>query len=173
MDPWTTIPPAPSGAAIIPLVSMYACSWYGVWYVPSTTTTPSRASATPASPRRTFQWVMISPRVSDSSMSRSGGMGSYSTAMVASASCSAARDSAATRATASPTCRTSPSASTGQSGWIIGMRFLPGMSAAVSTAWTPVMPRAAPTSIRVIRAYAWGERSTPPMRAPAAGRSST
>ena len=72
-------------------------------------------------------------------MSSSGGIGSYSTAMVASASCSAARDSAATRATASPTCRTSPSASTGQSGWIIGMRFLPGMSAAVSTACTPAM----------------------------------
>jgi hypothetical protein len=53
---------------------------------------------------------------------------------------------------ASPTWRTSPSASTGQSGWIIGITFLPGMSAAVSTACTPRIRRAAPTSMREMRA---------------------
>ena len=105
-------------------------------------------------------------------MSRSAGSRSYSTAIVRSASAARSRLSAATSATASPTWRTNSAASTGQSDWIIGMRLRPGMSRAVSTARTPGMVRARATSRRVMRAWAWGERSTAPHNDPDNARSS-
>jgi hypothetical protein len=92
--------------------------------------------------------------------------------MAARALATASGDSAATSATASPTWRTNSPASTGQSDWISGMRFWPGMSRAVSTARTPGSPRARATSSRTMRAWAWGERSTPPRREPAKSISS-
>jgi bifunctional enzyme CysN/CysC len=59
------------------------------------------------------------------------------------------------------------SASTGQSAWIIGTRFLPGISRAVSTACTPGSERARATSIAASFACACGERSAPPWSSPA------
>ena len=71
-------------------------------------------------------------------MSSRGGSGSYSTTIAARA---AASDFAVLRGDQgdgfADVAHDSPAASTGQSFWIIGMRFWPGMSAAVRTACTP------------------------------------
>ena len=92
--------------------------------------------------------------------------------MVASAASAASRVSAATSATLSPTWRTNSAASTGQSAWMSGIRFRPGMSFAVRTALTPGRARARATSRRAIRAWAWGDRRTRPTSEPAKSRSS-
>ena len=125
-----------------------------------------------ASPRRIFQCWMISPAASASSMSRMAGRGSYSTTIASRPRFRATGSSAATRATASPTCRTTSAASTGQSDWIMGMMFWPGRSRAVRIARTPGIMLAWVTSRSTMRAWGWGERSTPAIREPAKARSS-